>query len=278
MTVLGVDVGGTKIAAGRVNPRAEIEGVVVEGAVMVESHAAGGFDRSLAQLWSAIEQTLNSSVEAIGIAAPGPLDSVSGVILNPPNLPGWRDVPLARMVQERFGLPVRIENDCNAAALGEARFGAGRGHSVMFYAAIGTGIGAGIVFDGKIFRGAHRFAGEAGHLTVDYRSPSVCGCGSPGCIETLASGAAIARGDCGNEQFIERIGAWLGGIVSLLDPGVIVLGGGVMSGPNSGDVFAGLREIVPKRSVNPCAALIPIVPAHFGAQSGIVGAATVIFE
>jgi len=281
VTVLGVDVGGTKIAAGRVTRRVEMDDAMddamVEGVIIVESRAADGFDRSIASLWSAIEQTLDSSVEAIGIAAPGPLDPVNGIILNPPNLPGWRDVPLARMARERFGLPVRIENDCNAAALGEARYGAGRGHANVFYAAIGTGIGAGIVFDGKIYRGAHGLAGEAGHMTVDYRSRKVCGCGSPGCIEALASGAALARRDSGAEEFIERIGAWLGGIVSLLDPGVIVLGGGVMLDSRGEDLFAKLREMVPTRSVNPCAALIPIVPAYFGVQSGIVGAA-VIFE
>ncbi|HLW75374.1 MAG TPA: ROK family protein, partial [Bryobacteraceae bacterium] len=154
MSVLGIDLGGTKIAAGRVTDGAEID-----GAMTLASRAAEGFEISIAQLWSAIERTLDASVEAIGVAAPGPLDPIGGVILTPPHLKGWRNVPLAQMTQEKFGLPVRIENDCTAAALGEARVGAGRGHSIVYYVAIGTGVGSGIVRNGEIYTGAHGCAG-----------------------------------------------------------------------------------------------------------------------
>src|SRR6266403_1198550 len=112
MTVLGVDIGATKIAVGRVNERAE-----VAEPRTTPTRAADGFDVSLAQVWRAIEESLTPEVKAIGICAPGPLNPKTGLVLNPPNLPGWRDVPLAALAHERFGLPTRLENDCNAAGL-----------------------------------------------------------------------------------------------------------------------------------------------------------------
>lgn len=270
MTVLGVDIGGTKIATGRVNERAE-----VTGSRSTATRAAEGFDISLAQVWRSIEENLAPEVEAIGICAPGPLNPRTGVVLNPPNLPGWRNVPLASMAQEKFGVPVRLENDCNAAGLAEARYGAARGFSNVFYAAIGTGIGAGIILDGKIYHGQNGAAAEGGHVTIDYRSPVLCGCGTRGCIEALASGHALERmGAYDLDEIAERLGAWLGGIMSLLDPGIIVLGGGVAG---IGDpLFSRLRAIVPKRTVNPYASTTPIAPAQFGAEAGVVGAAAAV--
>jgi glucokinase len=274
VTVLGVDIGGTKIIARRVSGDAD-----VAGSTFLPTRAAEGFDVSLAQLWSAIERTITDDVTMIGICAPGPLNSESGVILNPPNLPGWIDVPLAEMTRKKFGLPVRIENDCNAGAIGEALYGAGRGHSIVFYAAIGTGIGAGIVLDGKLFRGAHDAAGEAGHVSVDYRSPVICTCGAPGCIEALASGLAIEQSGTVALDHVDELAAWLASIVSLLDPGIIVLGGGVLGGPLDGNVcqpmLSRLRELVPKRTVNPYASQIPIVEPGLGALSGVIGAAAI---
>ncbi len=254
MTVIGVDIGGTKIAAGRVNDRAEI----------VESLLLPTLG-SIEQVWRAIEPMLDATVEAIGICAPGPLDPRTGVVINPPNLP-WRGLPLTRLATEKFGLPVKLENDCNAAGLGEARFGAARGYSNVFYGAIGTGIGSGIILDGKIYHGKNAAAAEAGHMTIDYRSATVCGCGVRGCIEALASGRFV--GDL--EEHATRLAAWLGGVVSLLDPEIIVLGGGVSE--IGEPLFSRLRELVPKWTVNPYAASTPIVPAQF--KSGIIGAAS----
>jgi glucokinase len=268
--IIGVDIGGTKIAARRVNRNAE-----TTGSAWLPTRAADGFDVSLAQVWSAIGQLLTADVQAIGICAPGPLNSKTGVILNPPNLPGWRDVPLAKMAAEKFGVPVTLENDCNAAALAEARYGAGRGHAIVFYAAIGTGIGSGIVIDGNLYRGAHDAAGEAGHVTVDYRSAVICTCGAPGCIEALASGAAIERDSSAPGTHVDELAAWLGSIVSLLDPGIIVLGGGVLGGHVRAPLLSRLRELVPHRTVNPCASQIPIVEPQLGALSGVIGAAMI---
>jgi glucokinase len=272
MTVLGVDIGGTKIAAGRVNALAEVSGFR-----STPTLATRGFEVSIEQVWRAVETGLTPEVEAIGICAPGPLNIKTGVVLNPPNLPGWSDVPLAKLAEERFRLPVRIENDCNAAGLAEALHGAGRGHSHVFYAAIGTGIGSGIVLDGKIFHGAHGAGAEAGHMTVDYRSSILCGCGTPGCIEALASGRVFD--DAGDEDLDElagRLGAWLGAVISLLDPGIIVLGGGVAQIGEA--LFGRLRAAAPRWTVNPYAEQIPIVPAQFGAESGVIGAAAVVMR
>src|SRR5258708_7597198 len=222
MTVLGVDIGGTKIALGRVNWRAEVTGFRV-----IPTLASSGIEVSLAQVWRAIDAGLSPEVEAIGLCAPGPLNAQTGVVLNPPNLPGWRDVPLARMAREKFGLPVHLENDCNAAGLAEALYGAGKGHAHVFYAAIGTGIGSGIILDGKIFHGAHGAGAEAGHMCIDYHSAIVCGCGAPGCMESLASGRVF---DDAEEEDLDELGvrlaAWLGAVISLLDHGIIVIDGG----------------------------------------------------
>jgi len=269
-TVLGVDIGGTKIAAGLVDRKAQVSRVH-----SVPTLANEGYSVSIRQVWGAIEKSLTSDVTAIGICAPGPLNPKTGVVLNPPNLPGWNNVQLREMAQARFGLRVRVENDCNAAGLAEARFGAAQGLSSVFYAAIGTGIGSGIILDGKIYHGKNGAAAEGGHVSIDYRSETVCRCGSIGCIEALASGHVLERmGEYSLNNLAVQLGAWLGSVVSLLDPDIIVIGGGVAQ--IGEPLFERLREIVPKRTVNPHASQLPIVPAKFGAEAGVVGAAAVV--
>ena len=267
--VLGVDIGGTKIATGMVNHRAEVSEVR-----SVPTLANEGYDVSIRQVWGAIEASIAGDVQAIGICAPGPLNPKTGVILNPPNLPGWRNVALQEMVRARFGRPVRVENDCNAAGLAEARFGAAKGCNSVFYAAIGTGIGSGIIIDGKIYHGKNGFAAEGGHVSIDYRSETVCRCGSLGCIEALASGHVLDKGSYDLNEIAIQLGAWLGSVVSLLDPDIIVIGGGVAG--IGEPLFEKLRAIVPRRTVNPYAGELAIVPAQFGAVGGIVGAAAVV--
>jgi glucokinase len=268
--VLGVDIGGTKIATGLVSKHAEVSRVR-----SIPTLANEGYSVSLRQVWGAIEESLTGDVTAIGICAPGPLNPKTGMILNPPNLPGWRNVALQEMAQIRFGLRVRVENDCNAAGLAEARFGAAKGSSSVFYAAIGTGIGSGVILDGKIYHGKNGFAGEGGHVSIDYRSERACRCGSRGCIEALASGHVLERlGEYDLNNLALQLGAWLGSVVSLLDPDIIVIGGGVAS--IGKPLFERLRSVVPGRTVNPYAGELPIVPAKFGAEAGIVGAAAVV--
>jgi glucokinase len=290
MPVLGIDIGGTKIAAGVVDSGAR----VLESAV-VPARAAEGFAVSFAQLEAAIEATMRDDVTAIGICAPGPLNPKTGVVINPPNLPGWVNVPLAERISRAYGLPCRVENDANAAGLAEALFGAARGYSTVFYVTVSTGIGSGIVLDGKIHHGKSGQAGEGGHVTIDYRSDSICGCGTPGCIEALASGTAIARragmpaeevgcaaakGDARAIGILEEtalmLAAWLGSVVNLLDPDIIVIGGGVAQ--IGEPLFSRLRALVPARSINQFAAETPIVPAALGPHSGILGAAATVFR
>jgi glucokinase len=190
---LGVDVGGTKVAAGLVDSQGNIlfqtrapmaaRGSAAEGVSAVQS--------VIERVFSALPEA-RSGLTGIGICAPGPLDPVTGVILNPPNVPCWRNFPLAAEVQRVTGISARLDNDGNAAALAEALWGAGAGYRNVFYATLGTGIGAGIIFDGRIYHGRTGSAAEGGHMTIDYSGPR-CGCGKRGCIEALCSGPAIAR-------------------------------------------------------------------------------------
>lgn len=190
---LGVDIGGTKVAAGVVDS----EGVI-QFQTRVAMPARDSAEAGFAAVRSAIEAVLNahpdsrSHLTGIGICAPGPLDPATGVILNPPNVPCWRNFPLAAELQRAFGLAAKVDNDGNAAALAEALWGAGKSYRNVFYATLGTGIGTGIVFDRCIYHGRTGSAAEGGHVTIDFRGP-VCGCGKRGCIEALCSGPAIAR-------------------------------------------------------------------------------------
>ena len=304
---IGVDVGGTKVAAGSVNERGEIL-----SHVRVPMIANGSAEQGLSAVLSAIAQSLRDGTEVsgIGVCSPGPLDPAAGVILNPPNLPCWRNFPLTDALRKAYPVPVKVDNDANAAALAETRWGAARGYDNVFYATIGTGIGTGIVMRSKIYHGRTGSAGEGGHVSVDYRGP-ICGCGKPGCIEVLASGNAIARHarekiSSGRESSMLELAAgkldavtgevvgkayaagdalacevltesadilavWLSNMVDLLDPEVIVIGGGAAA--LYGPFFARLRERVPKLTVNPRAREVPIVVARYGAEAGIAGGA-----
>jgi glucokinase len=210
---------------------------------------------------------------------------------------------------------VKVDNDANAAALAETRWGAARGFRYVFYATIGTGIGTGIVFDGAIYHGHTGSAGEGGHVTIDYEGP-VCSCGKRGCIEVMAAGPAIgarARAKLNSEprrssamldlakgniasvtsemvgqanvsgdplarevllETVELLTAWLGNIVDLLDPDVVVMGGGVAAMLRP--FFDEIKKRLPGWCVNPRASDIPLLMAHYGAESGIAGGAALL--
>src|SRR6476646_2032003 len=194
--IIGVDIGGSKVAAGLVTPGGEIRHRTRVPMVANHGPASG-----LAAVATAIDQVCakaagaegcNGPLRGIGMCCPGPLDPGTGVIVNPPNLPCWRNFPLADEISERYRVPVKVDNDANAAALAEVLWGAGRGYRNVFFTILGTGIGTGIVFDGRIYHGRTGAAGEGGHVSIDYRGP-LCGCGKPGCIEAFAAGPAIAR-------------------------------------------------------------------------------------
>lgn len=305
---VGVDIGGTKVAAGLVNAKGEIS-----SPVRVPMITSGSAQQGLDSILNAITRVLPKSsdgIKGIGICSAGPLDPKTGVILNPPNLPCWTNFPLAESVQKLHSLPVKVDNDANGAALAEARWGAGRGYSNVFYVTLGTGIGTGIVSNGKIYHGRTGAAGEGGHVSVDYRGPE-CLCGKPGCIEVYASGNAIAKrareriaagaksgildlaggkagavtgeivaealnaGDSLAREIVaesaEILAVWLSNIIDLLDPEIIVIGGGAAA------LYQGfmndIRTRVPELAINPRAEEVPIAPARYGADSGIAGGA-----
>jgi glucokinase len=307
--VIGVDVGGTKVAAGLVDCSGKIHSQ--SRTPMVANDAA----RGLAAVSTAINELLNGSgtrrTPAIGICAPGPLNPTTGIVINPPNLPAWHNFPLADELRSLYpDTTIKIDNDANAAALAESKWGAGRGYRNLFYATIGTGIGTGLVFDGQIYHGRTGSAVEGGHLGIDPRGP-LCPCGKRGCIEVLAAGPAIARrarekllhsaksallemagGDAqvitsemvakaywaGDgvakevmKETLDLIGYWLGNVIDLVEPDVIVIGGGVSS------MLAPFLEEIRARwtgaCLNPYPQEIPLVLAHYKEDAGIAGAA-----
>src|SRR5258708_1759904 len=305
---VGVDIGGTKVAAGLVVAKGEI-GAQTRAPMISQASAEEG----LCAVLDAIARVLPSGdahVSGIGMCAPGPLDPETGVILNPPNVPCWRNFPLAEAVQKAYRVPVRVDNDANSAALAEARWGAGRGYQSVFYATIGTGIGTGIIFDGRIFHGRTGAAGEGGHVSIDYRGP-LCGCGKPGCIEVFASGTAFAKrareriaagrnssmlelaggnlaavtGEIIGKAFAEGdplakeiltetaeiVALWLGNMIDLFDPHVIVIGGGAAALLQP--FFKHMSQRIPQLTVNPRSGEVPILSSRYGADSGIAGGA-----
>jgi glucokinase len=248
-------------------------------------------------------------VSRIGVGCPGPIDVCRGVVANPPNLPGWSEVRLLEHIQGALGLPTALENDANAAALGEYVYGAGRDAQSLFYMTVSTGIGGGIVLNGQIWHGVNGVAGEVGHMTVLPDGP-ICGCGNHGCLETLASGPAIVRraqaaavrrpsairdvvdlktsdverlARAGDEVALEvwntaikYLGIGVAGVIALLGPECVILGGGVTT---AGDfLFEPLRAEVRRHLHIVPPGLVPILPAALGTDVGIRGAAAVAMK
>lgn len=310
---VGVDVGGTKVAAGLVNSQGEIV-ANLRKPMVADGDAAAGLASVIAAIDALFAANANAreAIRGIGICAPGPLDPKTGIVINPPNLKCWRNFPLAAEISQRYGVAVKIDNDANAAALAEVRWGAGRGYKNVFYACIGTGIGTGIIFDGRIYHGRTGAAAEGGHVSIDYRGP-VCGCGKRGCIEILAAGPAIARrtraklseqpvresilremtrgnvdavtsemvgeanliGDALAHEVlretVELLAVWLGNTVDFLEPDVMIVGGGVAA--TLRPFFPELPDHVAAHCVNSRSREIPLLAAHYGADSGIAGGA-----
>ena len=306
---IGVDVGGTKTAAILLSR----DGEILDRSTLPTG--ADDDDASLAAVGDAIENVMGDSVTAIGVGAAGLIDVHSGTILFSPNF-SWRRVPIAARLTERFGLPVTVDNDATAGAWAEAAVGAATGSDESLFVGVGTGIGGGIVTGGRLLRGAHGFAGEIGHVIVEPGGPA-CGCGNRGCWEQVASGQALERegiraiteapgsafavlagGDPGKvtgelvaaaardgnpvaARIVRTIGWRLGegiaGLVNVLDPAVVVVGGGVAE---IGDpIFDPLREAyhetVEGRRDRPD---VPIVPAALGVDASAIGAAMIARE
>jgi glucokinase len=310
---IGVDIGGTKVAAGLVDATGEIAHKSRVPMITQDTAEAAlnCVKASIDEIYAAVPEA-RAAVKGIGICSPGPLDPFQGIILNPPNLPCWRNFPLAAEIQRIFGVPTRVDNDANAAGLAEAIWGAGIGYTNVFFTIQGTGIGTGIVFDKRIYYGRTGSAAEGGHITINFEGP-VCGCGKHGCIEAYASGPNIARRArarlrAGAESRIvalagsvdavrtEHVGqafgegdavarevltetahfltVWLGTIVDLLEPDVMVIGGGVAQLMSS--FFAKISADLPVWCINKRASEIPLVLARYGNDAGIAGAAALL--
>ncbi len=310
---LGIDLGGTKIIAGLVERSGRILAKEYR-----ETQAAQGpasvFDRLIEATTTVLaSQSIDlSEVNAIGVAAAGPIDAASGTVTAPPNLPGWHDVPLARLIQNRVSLPTYLENDAAAAALAEFTFGAGRGCQHMIYVTASTGIGGGFVLNGRLYQGAAGAAGEIGHMTLLPNGP-LCGCGNRGCLEALASGTAIARdarervsrgvptliaelvngdltkisakvvaqaadeGDIEAQEILqeamEYLGVGVANLVNLFNPEIIVIGGGLT---NMGErLFDTVRRVIDRRAFPISAHTVEVRPAQLGSDVGLLGAAAV---
>lgn len=190
--VVGVDLGATKIALGLINLGGQI---VAYRRVRTNAHegpqaVVERIARGVIELGKQLPEA--TRIAALGVCSPGPVDHQKGMLIDPPNLSGLHHTPLRQMLSERLDLPVSLEHDAKAAALGEFHYGAGRGERSMVYVVVGTGVGAAIIIDGQLYRGAHNSAGEVGHITLD-RHGELCPCGSTGCVETYASGPWLAR-------------------------------------------------------------------------------------
>lgn len=310
--IVGVDLGGTQIRAAL----ADAQGKISQRASQ-PTMAEEGLEAVLRRIKGVIRQVLPADiarVRAIGFAAPGPLDPWKGVIMDAPNLPGWKNVPLKDLMEEEFALPAFVGNDANLAALAEQRFGVGQGIADLIYLTVSTGIGGGVIMDNKLLLGAHGFAAELGHQTIEAHGPR-CNCGNIGCLEALAAGPAIARnakeliqsgvatriadlvsgnldkvtakvvnqaaqeGDPVAIELFRQAGFYIGiGIVNLLhifNPSLIIIGGSVAK---AGDLlFEPIRATVRERAMASYYwEHTPIVPAALGDDVGVLGAVALV--
>ncbi|AYG69304.1 MULTISPECIES: ROK family protein [unclassified Rhizobium] len=307
---LAFDLGGTELRAALVDD----EGCLLSFSA-VSTHAAGGPTAVIQQIEllaaTVLAQTPDLSPIGIGIGAPGPLDPEAGIVIAAPTLVGWHEVPLADILSSRLQLPVRLENDANAAALGEWRYGAGRGAGSMVFVTVSTGIGGGVIADGRILHGRRGLAAEIGHMTITNEGER-CFCGAIGCFEAVASGTALGRratartrpsdgsmlrqlsnddevtgrhvveaarkGDAAALELLDIEARWLGigftNLLHLYSPDVLVMGGGISHGFDllHDQIVATVRE-----RAMPAYRDVPIVAARLGRHAGLIGAASLIF-
>jgi glucokinase len=306
--ILAVDLGGTQIRAALCDASGQIFRRVANLTFANEGQCAV-VGRIFDTMAEALEGVAPEDLAGIGIGAPGPLNPTTGVIIEAPNLPGWNNVPLRNLVSEHFGKPAFLGNDANLAALAEYNFGAARGIRDLIYLTISTGIGGGVIADGKLLLGAQGLAAEAGHVVIDPNGPP-CGCGKPGHLEAYAAGPAITRdvvsrlragkksritkmvggdldlvntrvineaaqeGDKLAANAFRRAGHYLGiGIANylhLFNPRMVVLGGSVTkAGPL---LFEPMRESINRLAWPTYTEGLAIVQAALGDDVGLLGA------
>ena len=303
MLILGADVGATNTKTVLVDEQGEIFATMNRPTL-----ARKGRDAMIERLILTLKDTVKKAganmkdVAGVGIGFAGPLDPEKGIVFNPPNLPEWFNVPLRDILTQKLNVPVSLDNDANLVALGEYWKGAGRGAKSLVCLTLGTGVGGGIVLDGKILHGAGGIAGELGHVTV-VRNGRRCGCGNRGCLEVYASsrglvsrmqellnrkktvkydkltpediGKQALSGDKLARKAIRDTGVTLGvaiaSLVNILNPDVVVVGGGISK---IGDLLLNpIREEVAKRAFPKAVEGLKIVKAELGDNAGAIGAA-----
>ncbi|MBI5529568.1 MAG: ROK family protein [Deltaproteobacteria bacterium] len=296
--LVGVDLGGTKIYTAV----ADLRGRIISE-VIVPTGAERGPAAVIDEIVRSVDDALcaagigRRALKAVGAGAPGPVVFARGLIADPPNLPRWCNVPLGAILEERLGTTVLVDNDANLAGLAEVRFGAAKGFRDVVYVTVSTGIGGGIIFGGEVFRGADGAAGEVGHMTVLPGGPR-CNCGNRGCLEAVASGTAfrrlhgyttkdaaerIARGGVSGRKArrdIDELAEWLGlglaNLANILNPQVIVVGGGLS---NLGPIlFVPLRKAVKKYGFSIAGRRVKVLRAKLGKRVGVMGAIALALE
>lgn len=311
---IGVDVGGTNVKIALVDKKGEIKcpKTVPTRAEMGYEYTIGNIQQSIKDLITeaGIEK---SSLEGIGFGFPGQIDCDKGIVRLAPNIPGWVNVPISEIMQKEFNVPVKVDNDVRCAALAELNFGAGIGCKNLICITVGTGIGSGIIINGKIVRGASNAAGEIGHIKLKMHDGLLCGCGDRGCLEAYASGPSIVamakeyvlggksakfreiagsvdaitpaivaqaanEGDSVAKKIFEITGEYIGigltSVVNLLNPEKIVIGGGVA---DAGDILLEpLRKTLKSRTMPIQGAAVEVVPAQLGNTAGIIGSSLLI--
>ncbi len=310
---IGIDVGGTNVKIALVNDSGKI---IYSNSV--PTRAEMGYEYTVNNIKQAIYDLLKETkleakeIEGIGFGFPGQVDYKSGVVRLAPNIPGWVDVPIAKMIEDEFHIPTRVDNDVRCAALGELKYGAGKGCENLICITVGTGIGSGLIVNGKLVRGASNAAGEIGHIKLQIHDGPICGCGDTGCMEAFASGPAIVAmaeeyilggkstkyremanggditpfivaeaakaGDPVARRIFSRIGEYIGigmaSVVNLLNPEKIIIGGGVA---DAGDILLDpLKDTLKKRAMKIAGETVEVVPAQLGNTAGVIGASLLI--
>lgn len=313
--IVGVDLGGTKVAAALARP----DGSIV-GRALLPTEASKGAEHVLERVLKCVEMVVRDAnlalgdIAGIGIGSPGPVDIERGIVVQAPSL-SWKDMHIVSILEGRFGVPCFVDNDANLGALAEYHFGAGRGSSSVVYVTVSTGIGAGIILDGRLHRGAQGRAGELGHMIMIEDGP-LCSCGSRGCLEAVASGTAIARqareraakegdgillelagGDSRSitaqvvaeadrrgdpiarwaiDSAVRYLGLGLATLVNVLNPDLIIVGGGVsMLGDR---LFTPLREAIRFYAMGDLGSCLRLSPAELGNDSCLLGAVSLVLE
>lgn len=309
---IGIDVGGTNVKIALVNEKGRI---IYSNSI--PTRAEMGYEYTIGNMKEAIKILLTETkstpvdIEGMGFGFPGQIDCQKGIVRLAPNIPGWVDVPIANIMEEEFSIPTRVDNDVRCAALGELNFGAGVGCENLICITVGTGIGSGLIINGKLVRGASNAAGEIGHIKLDIQGGPLCGCGDRGCLEAFASGPSIValaedyikggkstkyrelanpeitpyivseaakQGDPVAKRIFtivgEYIGVGLASVVNLLNPEKIIIGGGVAA---AGDILMNpIKETLVKRAMPIAGAAVEVVPAQLGNTAGVIGASLLI--